>query len=142
LSDTQSIPVWLRGLDFIFGLIAIILAAYVLSPMPPIVINPPGFSPGMYIFFAPAAILLGLLWLIRGFIHKDSPGWLRGLVMLFGILILIIVAMVSTFSTIGMPAIPMLIMGQLYLFLPVALILDGLGWILWNTKKFLKMNFS
>lgn len=131
MSETQSIPVWSRVLDFIFGLIAIILAAYILSPMPPIAINPPTYSPGMYILFAPAAILLGLLWLIRGFIYKDNPGWLRGLTTLFGILILVIGTLVTIFDTLGLPTIPLSIMTQLHLFLPVALILDGLGWILW-----------
>ena len=107
----EKTPGWMRGLEILFALIGIILAGatFILAD-----------QYLQYLLFTGAIALFGFLWLIRAIGHKDAPGWLRGLAVIFSITLIALAAMTPFFY--------LTYNGWL---LASALILEGFSWILW-----------
>ncbi|MFW9986191.1 MAG: DUF308 domain-containing protein [Candidatus Odinarchaeota archaeon] len=82
--EIKQSPMWLRAIQIIFGLIAIILSFWV-------IIQPPLTTFFILIlFFAIGLLFIGLMAIFRGIFSKDLPGWLRALNIIVGILIIIL----------------------------------------------------
>lgn len=75
---------WLRILKTIFGIIAIILAFWLIL-IPPLA----GFF-FLVFLFATGFLLVGIIAIIRGIFNRQLPGWLRVINIIVGIIILIL----------------------------------------------------
>ncbi len=107
----EKTPGWMRGLEILFSLIGIILAGatFILAD-----------QYLQYLLFTGAIALFGFLWLIRAIGHRDAPSWLRGLAIIFSIILIALAAVT-----------PLFYLSYNGWLLAGALILEGFSWILW-----------
>jgi uncharacterized membrane protein HdeD (DUF308 family) len=82
--EVEKTPGWLRALQIIFGIIAMILAFWIIfqAPLTTFFI--------LILLFAVGLFFMGLVAIIRGIFSKEMPGWLRALNIILGILIIVL----------------------------------------------------
>jgi hypothetical protein len=107
----EKTPGWMRGLEILFALIGIILAGATFILFDQYL---------QYLLFTAAIALFGLLWLIRAISYSAAPSWLRGLAIIFGIVLIVLAS-----------ATPLYYLTYNGWLLAGALILEGFSWILW-----------
>jgi uncharacterized membrane protein HdeD (DUF308 family) len=80
----EKTPMWLRILEIILGLLAMVLA-FVIIALPAI-----ASLLGIILVFAIGLLFLGLTSLFRGIFYKDLPGWSRALNIIAGFIAIIL----------------------------------------------------
>jgi uncharacterized membrane protein HdeD (DUF308 family) len=92
--DFEWVPTWVRALDVIFGIIAMILGIIILTSAA----FPAGFLTELLLiwFVGIALILFGLVTFIRGFIMKGLSAAARFLYIIGGIIIIVLGALAFT----------------------------------------------
>lgn len=120
----MKIPSWLRYLELLFGIIGIILGIMV-------IVYPLGLENYLLLL---VLLLFGLLWLLRGFIFKECPFWLRLIYMIFGIIIIILgflPLVLLTYPACWFFAIALILEGLFCWIITMFTICGFKGWIKW-----------